>query len=73
MAREVLGVVLALAVLEVRRLHEDAGAVCPSPLAVGACVRHPHRDRVSDLTRARRTTVTAHAGDDHRTVAELEL
>jgi hypothetical protein len=71
--RRILGVVLTLAVLEVGRLHEDARAVFPGPLAVSARVLHPHRNGMGHLARTRRTAIAAHVGDDQGTVAEPEL
>src|SRR5919204_6230557 len=72
-AGRVFGRVLALAVLEIRRLHHDAGAVRPRALAVGSGVVDAYDDGVRDLTRSRRPLVGAHVGDDDGAVAEPEL
>jgi hypothetical protein len=67
----VLYVVLALAVFEVGRLHEDLAAVRPGPLAVRAGVIHPHHDRMGDLAmlrgrRSPRTSATISAPSPKR-------
>src|SRR4051812_6711646 len=49
--------VLALAVLEVGRLHEDRGAAGPRVLAMGAGVLDAHHHRVGDLAGARGAAV----------------
>src|SRR5689334_22260021 len=72
-AERVLGVVLAFAVLEVGRLHQDAGTMGPRPLAVGTGVLHPHHNRVGGLAGARRTTVAADVADDQGAVAQAQL
>src|SRR4051794_30965443 len=56
--------VLPLAVLEVRRLHQDHRAVGAGALAVGDRVVDAHDHRVRLLARARRATVVAHVADD---------
>src|SRR3954469_8101261 len=73
MPGRVLGRVLALAVLEVRRLHEDPGAVRARALAVGARVLDAHDDRVRLLARPRRAALAAHVAHDERAVPEGEL
>ena len=73
MTDRVLRGVLAFAVLEVGRLHEDAGAVRAGVLAVGVRVVHAHHHRMRRLTRTRRPAIMAHVADDHRSVAEREL
>ena len=70
MAGEVLGAVLALAVLEVGRLHQDARPVRPRVLAVGVRVVDPHQHRVRHLARPRRPAIVAHVADDDRAVAD---
>src|SRR5690348_2829040 len=72
-ASEVLGAVLALAVLEVRGLHEDAGACGSRSLAVRASVVNAHGDGPGDLTRAGWAPVAPYVGDDDRAVADFEL
>src|SRR5258708_39745923 len=71
--RWVLGAVLTFAVLEVRRLHKDARAVFPRPLAMVARVLPPHHHRMRRLGRARRTSIAPHVADDQRSIAEPEL
>ena len=69
----VLDGVLALAVLEVGRLHDDARAVRAGALAVGTRVLDAHGHRVRDLARARRPALAADVADDHGAVAEAQL
>jgi hypothetical protein len=69
----ILGRVLPLAVLEIRRLHQDARAVLPGALAVRARVIDPHHDEVRHLSGARRLLVMADVGHDDGTVAKSHL
>src|SRR5919205_493172 len=59
MAERILGLVLALAVLEVGRLHEDLRAVGARVVAVGLRVVDPYDDRMGLLPRPRRSAVLA--------------
>jgi len=69
----VLGLVLALAVLEVRGLHEDHGAVGAGALAVGVRVVDADDDRVRLLAGTRRPALVADVADDEAAVAEAQL
>src|SRR4051812_14323759 len=72
-AGEVLGVVLALAVFEVRRLHDDACAVRASLRAVHPGVLHAHDHPMRRLPWPRGAAAVADVDDDERAVAELHL
>jgi len=72
-AGEVLGEVLALAVLEVGRLHHDARAVRPRTFAVRLGIVDPHQHRVRHLASPWRGPVVPHVSGDHGAVACLEL
>lgn len=69
MAGEILGRILPLAVLELGRLHQDAGAVATGPLAVREHVVDPHHHCVGDLPGSRWTTIVSYVADDHGPLA----
>ena len=69
----VLRLVLALAVLEVRRLQVDRRAVRPGPFAMRADIVDPHHHRVRHLPGPRRPALAADVADDDRAVADLHL
>jgi hypothetical protein len=73
MAGGILGGVLPLAVLEVLRLHENAGAVCAGPLTVGLRIVYAYHHRMGGLPGPRRAAIVAHVADDDRTVSAAEL
>ena len=57
---------LPFALLEVGRLHEDAGAVLPGSFSVSGHVVYAHHHRVRDLVATGRAASTAYIADDHR-------
>src|SRR5439155_8572468 len=72
-ASGVLGRVLALTVLKVPRLHDDARPVRLRPFVVRCRVVDAHHHRMRNLAWSRRPALVAHIANDQGSVAELEL
>ena len=72
-ARGILGVVLALAVLEVGQLHHDPRTVLARLRAVRPRVLDAHQHRRGRLAGPRRPAAAADVGDDDRAVADTQL